>query len=394
MASKRRNNQRSCCFYIVDLWSLRMAMDRDTTKKSPRLKLIELGLFVADLDPEPALRPLDEVTTLVPRQFNWFLGPLEFLRRHLHNASFEKIFASRASCTKAGTHVLYSAQVNVKTSSEYYFARSCSMLRARQLILVKDGLLRHTRLWSLTNMPITRFRPSPRSTRWYLISSPYARHHHQQDVTAASNGLSLTKGSPPTSSVSRRQLEAPLPDTVSTSSTKTSASTTTTAGLCTNYDLLRLISSHRISSPTSSPRSPSQTSQTQLSSDLGTDPLRTRFSSARLGLVTYDYFNLRSSSESEYTRHHKLMVADCSSLGLLASLEHDVIPRRHVYGDLFLAVSQLTLYPWQLAPVVPNTVLTDRSCSHPGVGSLIEIRSMSMTARPRRSVCDTSFMAT
>ncbi|KAF2546729.1 hypothetical protein F2Q70_00021793 [Brassica cretica] len=165
MASKRRNNQRSCCFYIVDLWSLRMAMDRDTTKKSPRLKLIELGLFVADLDPEPALRPLDEVTTLVPRQFNWFLGPLEFLRRHLHNASFEKIFASRASCTKAGTHVLYSAQVNVKTSSEYYFARSCSMLRARQLILVKDGPLRHTRLWSLTNMPITRFRPSPRSTR-------------------------------------------------------------------------------------------------------------------------------------------------------------------------------------------------------------------------------------
>ncbi|XP_013639578.1 PREDICTED: uncharacterized protein At3g43530-like [Brassica oleracea var. oleracea] len=107
-----------------------------------------------------------------------------------------------------------------------------------------------------------------------LISSPYARHHHQQDVTAASNGLSLTKGSPPTSSVSRRQLEAPLPDTVSTSSTKTSASTTTTAGLCTNYDLLRLISSHRISSPTSSPRSPSQTSQTQLSSDLGRTLLR------------------------------------------------------------------------------------------------------------------------
>ncbi|KAF3535882.1 hypothetical protein F2Q69_00022191 [Brassica cretica] len=41
-----------------------------------------------------------------------------------------------------------------------------------------------------------------------------------------------------------------------------------------------------------------------------------------------------------------------------------------------------------------NTVFTDRSRNHPGVGSLIGIRSMSMTAHPRRSVYDTSFMAT
>ena len=65
-----------------------------------------------------------------------------------------------------------------------------------------------------------------------------------------------------------------------------------------------------------------------------------------------------------------------------------------VYGDLFLAVSRLTLRPWQLAPVVQNTVFTDRSRNHPGVGSLIGIRSMSMTAHPRRSVYDTSSMAT
>ncbi|KAG2265904.1 hypothetical protein Bca52824_072983 [Brassica carinata] len=65
-----------------------------------------------------------------------------------------------------------------------------------------------------------------------------------------------------------------------------------------------------------------------------------------------------------------------------------------VYGDLFLAVSRSTLYPWLLAPVVQNTVFTDRSRNHPGVRSLIGIRSMSMTARPRRSVYDTSFMAT
>ncbi|KAG2268947.1 hypothetical protein Bca52824_063502 [Brassica carinata] len=65
-----------------------------------------------------------------------------------------------------------------------------------------------------------------------------------------------------------------------------------------------------------------------------------------------------------------------------------------VYGDLFLAVSRLTLHPWQLALVVQNIVLTDRSRNHPGVRSLIGIRSMSMTARPRRSVYDTSSMAT
>ncbi|KAG5416657.1 hypothetical protein IGI04_004224 [Brassica rapa subsp. trilocularis] len=55
-----------------------------------------------------------------------------------------------------------------------------------------------------------------------------------------------------------------------------------------------------------------------------------------------------------------------------------------VYGDLSLAVCRLTLHPWQLAPMVQNTVLTDRSRNHPGVRSLIGIRSMSMTARPRR----------
>ncbi|KAG5388994.1 hypothetical protein IGI04_030535 [Brassica rapa subsp. trilocularis] len=60
----------------------------------------------------------------------------------------------------------------------------------------------------------------------------------------------------------------------------------------------------------------------------------------------------------------------------------------------YLAVSRLMLHPWQLAPVVQNTVLTDRSHNHPGVRSLIEIRSMSMTACPRWSVYDTSFMAT
>ncbi|CAN7073327.1 unnamed protein product, partial [Brassica oleracea var. botrytis] len=62
-----------------------------------------------------------------------------------------------------------------------------------------------------------------------------------------------------------------------------------------------------------------------------------------------------------------------------------------VYGDLFLAVSRLTLHPWQLAPVVQNTVFTDHLRNHPGVRSLIRIRSMSMTARPRReSEQDTS----
>ncbi|KAF2591336.1 hypothetical protein F2Q70_00039465 [Brassica cretica] len=65
-----------------------------------------------------------------------------------------------------------------------------------------------------------------------------------------------------------------------------------------------------------------------------------------------------------------------------------------VYGDLFLAVSRLTLHPWQLALVVPNTVFTDRLRNHPGVRSPIGIRSMSVTARPRWSVYDTSFMAT
>ncbi|KAF2595441.1 hypothetical protein F2Q70_00042405 [Brassica cretica] len=65
-----------------------------------------------------------------------------------------------------------------------------------------------------------------------------------------------------------------------------------------------------------------------------------------------------------------------------------------VYGDLSLAVCRLTLHPWQLAPMVHNIVLTDRSLNHPGVRSLIGIRSMSMTACPRRSVYDTSSMAT
>ncbi|KAF3600148.1 hypothetical protein F2Q69_00034814 [Brassica cretica] len=55
-----------------------------------------------------------------------------------------------------------------------------------------------------------------------------------------------------------------------------------------------------------------------------------------------------------------------------------------VYGDLSLAFCRLTLHPWQLAPVVQNTVLTDRSRNHCGVRSVIGIRSMSMTPRPRR----------
>ncbi|RID81317.1 hypothetical protein BRARA_A03906 [Brassica rapa] len=58
-----------------------------------------------------------------------------------------------------------------------------------------------------------------------------------------------------------------------------------------------------------------------------------------------------------------------------------------------IRICRLTLHPWQLAPMVQNTVLTDRSRNHPGVRSLIGIRSMSMTARPRRSVYDTSSMA-
>ncbi|KAF2534907.1 hypothetical protein F2Q70_00030266 [Brassica cretica] len=51
------------------------------------------------------------------------------------------------------------------------------------------------------------------------------------------------------------------------------------------------------------------------------------------------------------------------------------------YGDLFLEVSRSTLYPWLLAPMVQNTVFTDRSRNHPGVRSLIGIRSLSMTSR-------------
>ncbi|KAF3531058.1 hypothetical protein DY000_02039372 [Brassica cretica] len=72
------------------------------------------------------------------------------------------------------------------------------------------------------------------------------------------------------------------------------------------------------------------------------------------------------------------------SLRLLASLEHDVIPRRHVH-------------PWRFdcdGSLMANTVLTDRSRNHPGVRSVIGIRSMSMTTRPRRSVYGTSSMAT
>ncbi|KAF2595443.1 hypothetical protein F2Q70_00042406 [Brassica cretica] len=38
-----------------------------------------------------------------------------------------------------------------------------------------------------------------------------------------------------------------------------------------------------------------------------------------------------------------------------------------VYGDLSLAVCRLTLHPWQLAPMVHNSVLTDRSRNHPGI---------------------------
>ncbi|KAF2600334.1 hypothetical protein F2Q68_00008595 [Brassica cretica] len=36
-----------------------------------------------------------------------------------------------------------------------------------------------------------------------------------------------------------------------------------------------------------------------------------------------------------------------------------------VYGDLSLAVCRLTLHPWRLFRVVPNTVLTDRLRNHP-----------------------------
>ncbi|KAF3560663.1 hypothetical protein DY000_02017171 [Brassica cretica] len=63
-----------------------------------------------------------------------------------------------------------------------------------------------------------------------------------------------------------------------------------------------------------------------------------------------------------------------------------------VYGDLFLAISRLTLHPWQLAPVVQNTVFTDRSQNHPGVRGLIGIRSMSMTTCLRRSRSIWSFL--
>ncbi|KAF2581318.1 hypothetical protein F2Q70_00008089 [Brassica cretica] len=90
------------------------------------------------------------------------------------------------------------------------------------------------------------------------------------------------------------------------------------------------------------------------------------------------------------TRHGSLScgysswIALSQLLGLLASLEHDVTPRRHVH-------------PWRFdcgGSLMANTVLTDRSRNHPGVRSLIGIRSMSMTARPRWSVYDTSSMAT
>ncbi|KAF2579932.1 hypothetical protein F2Q68_00002260 [Brassica cretica] len=93
------------------------------------------------------------------------------------------------------------------------------------------------------------------------------------------------------------------------------------------------------------------------------------------------------------SRSYSARIALSQSLGLLVSLEHDVIPRRHVhpwrfdcdgsswryvhddvYGDLSLAVCRLTLHPWQLAPVVQNTVLIDRLRNHPGVRSLIGIR--------------------
>ncbi|KAF3514385.1 hypothetical protein F2Q69_00002608 [Brassica cretica] len=84
------------------------------------------------------------------------------------------------------------------------------------------------------------------------------------------------------------------------------------------------------------------------------------------------------------SRSYSARIALSQSLGLLASFEHDVIPRRHVH-------------PWRFdcdVSLMANTVLTDRSRNQPGVRSLIGIRSMSMTARPRRSVYDTSSMAT
>ncbi|KAF3541877.1 hypothetical protein F2Q69_00024813 [Brassica cretica] len=91
----------------------------------------------------------------------------------------------------------------------------------------------------------------------------------------------------------------------------------------------------------------------------------------------------------------RLESLESQSLGLLTSLEDDVIPRRHIHPWRFdCDVCRLTLHPWQLAPVVLNTVLTDRSRNHPGVRSLIGIRSMSMAARPRQFVYDTSSMAT
>ncbi|KAF3505209.1 hypothetical protein F2Q69_00044463 [Brassica cretica] len=128
-------------------------------------------------------------------------------------------------------------------------------------------------------------------------------------------------------------------------------------------------------------------------------------------LVTYR--SLVVTRHGSLSRSYSARNALSQSLGLLASLEHDVIPRRHihpcdlivmvrswwyvhddVYGNLSLAFCRLTLHPWQLAPVVQNTVLTDHSRNNPGVGSLIGIRSMSMTARPRQSVYDASSMAT
>ncbi|KAF3518514.1 hypothetical protein DY000_02061189 [Brassica cretica] len=91
-----------------------------------------------------------------------------------------------------------------------------------------------------------------------------------------------------------------------------------------------------------------------------------------------------SRSLDSLSRSYSARIALSQSLGLLASLEHDVIPRRHVHLWRFDCDGSF----------MANTVLTDHSRNHPGVRSLIKIRSMSMTARPRRSVYDTSSMAT
>ncbi|KAF2576954.1 hypothetical protein F2Q68_00002107 [Brassica cretica] len=98
-------------------------------------------------------------------------------------------------------------------------------------------------------------------------------------------------------------------------------------------------------------------------------------------LLMYPPKSQRSSeslSSRPFTRKESMVLLQSRSAGEASGIRRSA----HVlagtvvrWGLENFKVSRLTLHPWQLAPVVQNTVLTDRSRNHPGVRSLIGIRN-------------------